>query len=75
MTSGLPVLLLLDGQVPHIPGVTTMLGQDGRLLGGRKQPISRHPGNVTTTTDKLTKGDAAFPPLTQARGSHAASNR
>jgi len=75
MTSGLPMLLWLDGQVPRIPGVATMLGQDGRLLNSRKQPISRHPCNVATTTDKLTKGDAAFPPLAQARGPHAARNR
>ncbi len=75
MTSGLPVLLLLNGQVPHVSGVATMLGQDGRLLSSSNQPISRHPGNVATPTDNLTKGDAAFPPLDQAEGQHAASHR
>ena len=75
MTSGLPMLLLLDGQIPHISGVTTMLRQHGRLRGSRKQPISRHPRNVTATTDKPPKGDAAVFPLAQAWGSHAASNR
>jgi hypothetical protein len=74
-TSRLPMLLLLDGQVSHISGVTTMLRQHRRLRGSRKQPISRHPRNVTATTDNLTKGDAAVFPLAQAWGSHAASNR
>ena len=53
--SGLPVLLLLDGQVPHIPGVAAMLGQHHRLLSSRKQPVSRHASNVAATTDKVTE--------------------
>jgi hypothetical protein len=57
----LPVLVLLDGQVPHVPGVTAMLSQHRRLLGGRKQPKSRHASNVATSTDKSPKG-AAFAP-------------
>jgi hypothetical protein len=61
-TPRLPVLLLLDGQVPHIPGMATMLAQHHRLLSGRKQPVSRHASNVTSTTDKPPKGEAAFPP-------------
>ena len=31
--SRLPVLLLFDGQIPHKPGVATILGQHRRLLG------------------------------------------
>ena len=57
----LPVPLLLDSQVPHIPGVATMLRQHRRLLSGRKQPVARHASNVTTATDNLRKGDAAYP--------------
>jgi hypothetical protein len=53
--SGLPVLLLLDGQVSHIPGVAAMLGQHHRLLSSRKQPVSRHASNVAATTDKVTE--------------------
>ena len=34
--TGSPVLLLLDGQVPHIPGMAAMLSQHRRLLSGRK---------------------------------------
>ena len=71
--TGLPVLLLLDGQVPHIPGVATMLRQHRPLLSSRKQPISRHASNVAATTDKSPKGDAAIPPPTKAMGFHAAT--
>ncbi len=53
--AGLPVLMLLDGQVPHIPRVSRMLGQHRRLLNGRNQPVSRHARNIATTTDKLPK--------------------
>jgi hypothetical protein len=58
----LPELLLLDSQIPHIPGVATMLRQQCRLLSGRKQPIARHTCNLTATTDKSPKGAAAVPP-------------
>jgi hypothetical protein len=47
----LPVLLLLDRQVPNIPGVATVFGQQHRLLGSRKQPVSRHPCKLAVTTD------------------------
>jgi hypothetical protein len=73
--SRLPVPLLLDGQIPHIPGVATMLGQHRRLLGSWKQPISRHASNVAATTDKSPKGEAALPPPAKARGFHAALTR
>jgi hypothetical protein len=71
--TGLPVQLLLDGQIPHIPGVATMLRQYQRLLSSRKQPVTRHTGNVTATTDKSRKGEAARPALAKARGFHAAT--
>ena len=61
MTSRLPMLLLLDGQVPYIPSVAAMLGQRCPLLSGGEQPIS-HRRKLTATTDKLTKGEAAFAP-------------
>ncbi len=69
----LPVLVLLDGEVPYVPGVATMLGQQRRLLGGRKQPKSRHASNVATSTDKSPKGAAIAPGYTQ--GFHAATTR
>ncbi len=71
--TGLPVLLLLDRQVPHIPGVTTMLGQHRLLLSGRKQPKSRHARNVAACTDKSPKGAAFAPGYTH--GFHVATVR
>jgi hypothetical protein len=73
--TGLPVQLLFDGQVPHKPGMATMLRQHHRLLSGWKQTVSRHPRNVIATTDKSRKGEAARPPLAKARGFHAATAR
>ena len=71
----LPVLLLLDGQIPHIPGMATMLLQHHRLLSGGKQSVSRHTGNVAATTDKFLKGEAAFCAPAKAMANHAATTR
>jgi hypothetical protein len=73
--TGLPVQQLLNGQIPHISGVATMLRQHRRLLSSRKQPVSRHASNLTATTDKSPKGEAALPPPAKARGLHAATTR
>ncbi len=75
MASGLPVLMLLNGQVPHIPGMATMLTQHHRLLSGRKQPVSRHPKNLSTSTDKSPKGKAPFQSPAAAGDFHAATIR
>ncbi len=75
LTTWLPMLLLLDGQVPHIPGVPTVFRQHRGLLSGRTQPISRHAGKITTTTDKLPKGEATLPPPAESRGIYAANHR
>ncbi len=55
LAAWLPVLVLLHGQIPHKPGVPTMLGQHCRLLEVRKQPESAHSNNVSATTDNLPK--------------------
>lgn len=74
MASRLPVPLLLDGQVPHKPSVTTMSGQRHRLIGGRKQPVSRHAGNVAIDTDKTPEGDATLHPA-KGKGDRVATLR
>ena len=74
-TARLPMLLLLDRQIPHVPGVAAMLSQNRRLLSSRKQPISRHTENLDPPTDTTHKGEAAFPALTKARAFYAAKNR
>jgi hypothetical protein len=45
------VRVLLDGQIPHVPGVCAVIAH-GRLLGGRgEQPVSGHTNTVAMTTD------------------------
>jgi len=51
--SRLPVLVLLDRQIPHELGMAAVLGQRRGLLSGGNQPEPGHPRNVTNTTDKL----------------------
>lgn len=70
-----PTLLLFDGQIPHISGVTAMLGQEPRLIGVRQQPISRHRSNITATTDTSPKGEAALPAPAHAWHLRAATIR
>jgi hypothetical protein len=48
--------LLLHGQIPHKPGMTTMLGQRYRLLGAGEQPKPAHINNIGSTTDSPPKG-------------------
>ena len=73
VATGLPMLLLLDRQVPHIPGMTTMLSQHHLLLRSRKQPKSRHARNVAACSDKSPKGAAFAPGYTH--GFHVATAR
>ncbi len=51
LPAGTPVLVLLDGQVPDVPGVAAMVPQH-RLLGGSgDQPVSGHTNILSTITD------------------------
>ncbi len=52
LTTRLPVPLLLHGQIPHKPGMTTVLGQRYRLLRTGKQPKPGHINTLGRTTDK-----------------------
>nr|CRL67744.1 hypothetical protein CPGR_00571 [Mycolicibacterium malmesburyense] len=68
MTPRAPMLLLLDGQIPHKAGVATMLVQRGHLIRNRKQPVSSHTSNVATNTDKSARGVMAAAPTPRAEG-------
>jgi hypothetical protein len=71
LASWLPVLLLLDGQIPHKPGMATMLGQYWHLLNTRKQPKPAHTRNIGAGTDKTPKGATRqFSPPATARSFH-----
>ena len=46
-----PVSVLLDGQIPYIPGVAAVPPQHALLGGGGKQPVPGHTNILSTTTD------------------------
>jgi hypothetical protein len=63
LASWLPVLLLLNGKIPHKPGMATMLRQYWHLLDTRKQPKPAHTRTLGAATDKTPKGGTRqFPP-------------
>ena len=64
LAAWLPVLLLLGGQIPHKPGMTTVFGQRCRLLRAGEQPKPAHSNNLGATTDNMAiRREAAFSPL------------
>ncbi len=56
LAAWLPVLMLFHGQIPHKPGMPTVLGQCSRLLRAGKQPKPAHRKKLGVTTDNLSKG-------------------
>jgi hypothetical protein len=56
MASWLPMLLLLDRQIPHQARMATMLGQSCSLLRAGKQPKPAHINNVGPATDSSSGG-------------------
>ena len=72
LPAGAPVGVLLDGQVPHVPGVPAVVPQH-RFLGGRgEQPVPGHANTLASTADISRGGDAALPARPEGRGLHAA---
>ncbi len=51
LAAWLPVLVLLDSEVPHIPGVRAVVPQHRQLCGCGEQPVSGHANILSTTTD------------------------
>ncbi len=58
VAAGLPVLVLLNSEIPHISRVATVLAQHCLLLRRGKQPKSCHVSNVATATDMSSKETA-----------------
>jgi hypothetical protein len=56
LAAWLPVPPLLDGKIPHKPGMATVFDQRRRLLNARKQPKPTHINNLGKTTDNMPKG-------------------
>jgi hypothetical protein len=46
-----PVLVLLDSQIPNVPGVTTVVSQHTLLGRGGKQSVSTHANTLSITAD------------------------
>jgi hypothetical protein len=46
-----PVQVLLQGQIPHKPGLVAMFTQDQRLLRSRYEPVPGHKSNLLATAD------------------------
>jgi hypothetical protein len=53
----------------------TVFQRDMPAGGASLRRVSRHLGNVTATTDKLPRGEAAFPSPAKARGLYVAMVR
>jgi hypothetical protein len=49
--AGVPVGVLLDGQVPDVPGVPAVVPQHGLLGGGGEQPVPGHANTLSDGTD------------------------
>jgi hypothetical protein len=71
--AGVPVGVLLDGEVPDVPGVAAVVPQHRFLRGGGVKPVpERHANILSDVTDISGGGEAAFPPRPGDRGLHAA---
>ena len=49
--AGMPVGVLLDGQVPDVPGVAAVVPQHRLLGGGGEKPVPGHANTLSDTAD------------------------
>jgi len=61
--AGTPPGLLFDGEVPDVPGVRAVPGQDGLLCWRRCQPVAGHESDLVATTDSLEEVKRRFLPV------------
>jgi hypothetical protein len=64
-----PVLVLLYGEVPYVPGVRTVVPKHRILGGGREQPIPGHANTLATITDISEGGEAVLALVSKPEGS------
>jgi hypothetical protein len=69
LTARPPVGVLLDGQIPHVPGMCAVLPHHHLLGGSRKQPVSAHANTVTMRADIFGEVKRRFPSGLRARTS------
>jgi len=68
-TARAPVLMLLHGEIPHIPSMGAVV-QQHRHLGGRgKQPVLGHANTLATTSDNCREVKRRFLPFAMTEGS------
>ena len=51
LAAGVPVGVLLDGEVPYVPGVAAVVAQHRFLGGGGEQPVPGHANTLSDTID------------------------
>ena len=61
LPSRAPVLVLLYGEVPYVPGMRTVVPKHRLLSGRREQSIPGHTNTLATTTDISEGGEAVLP--------------
>ena len=64
-----PVPVLLDGQVPHVPGLAAVVPQHRFLGGGGEQPVPRHANTLSNTADNSGEVKRRFLPRLKAGAS------
>jgi hypothetical protein len=69
MASRMPPGLLLDRQVPHVPGVRAVLPQYCLLDRGRRQPVTGHTKTLASIADILEEVERRFLAGLKAGGS------
>jgi hypothetical protein len=72
LPAGVTVGVLLDGQVPHVPGVAAVVPQHRFLGGGGEQAVPGHANTLASTTDISGKVTRRFLPGLKAGVTHAA---
>jgi hypothetical protein len=66
LPAGVPVGVLLDGQVPHVPGVAAVFPQHRLLGGGGDEPVPGHANTISDSTDVSGEVTRRFLPALKA---------
>ena len=68
-TARAPVLMLLHGEIPHIPSMGAVVPQHRHLGGRGKQPVLGHANTLATTSDIYREVKRRFLPFAMTEGS------
>ena len=73
LPSRMPVLVLLDGQIPHVPGMAAVVDQHRFLRGGWEEPVPGHANILSITADISGEAKRRFLAGHRVGSLHAAS--